>query len=74
MIRFINKLYYKYKLGSAYTARIAEASRLHYAVTDFTKGGRGYNDDVHGQKIRARHKEFKPVRIENPLSLKYKRP
>jgi len=57
-----------------YNSRIANAYRLHYAISDFTHGGRGHNDNIHGQKIRLRHKEFKPVRIENPLDLKYKRP
>lgn len=53
---------------------IANASRLHYAVADFTKGGRGFNTNMYGQQIRLRHKELKPVRIEHYLSVKYPRP
>ena len=75
MIKFIFTLYYKYKLGLDYDKVIGVAERFHYAITDFTVGGRGYNTDSSGGEIRARYtpKQSK-ASVKKSLSMKYPQP
>lgn len=74
MTRIFWKLYYKYKLGTAYDKRVDVAERFHHAISDFTCGGRGHNIDMNGTPIRANHKRVRmPAVLDNPLIVKYPR-